>query len=290
MTSLTAVSLIMALLSEAKDITNYPNCIVSNPNYIGDGVCHNFASYNTKECGFDGEDCIDFNSRYPDCTADFASFVGDGKCDGGDYNTKECGFDAGDCILQNLYPKCTGTYDFLNNSICEREYNIKECGYDGGDCLSFNKKYPNCTVDDPDKVSDGICNGGMYETKECGFDGGDCRIHSNNYWWKVLIFTLVGTMILIVILLCVKRYCDIWASSYEEEEVIVVDATTQKDSNIARKPSEKKRIPNTAEEIKLWRKENFQFDSSSSSSTDNRESKVRDIRTKRSNQKIMHEI
>ncbi len=38
-------------------------------------------------------------------------------------------------------------------------------------------KYPNCKVNDPDKISkisDGVCHGGTQNSIECGFDGGDC--------------------------------------------------------------------------------------------------------------------
>lgn len=286
-TSHIAVSTVILHMSNAKDISNYPDCKVSNTVLIGDSVCFNFGSYNTEECGFDGEDCTEFNSRYPDCTATFASFIGDGNCDGGSYNTEECGYDAGDCLLQNLYPECTGIYDFLNNSVCEREYNTRECGFDGGDCLSFNKKYPNCVVDFPSKVGDGICNGGLFETEVCGFDGGDCRIRSNNYWWNVLIFVLVGTLVLVSFLLCVKRHCDIWANSHEE--VVVVDVTTsQKHSDGASKlqksASKKKTTPKTAEEIKQWRKENFQVGGSSS---EHGKGIVADYRGKRTQQNSM---
>ena len=38
----------------------------------------------------------------------------------------------------------------------------------------FNKLYPNCTVDQPILVGDGVCEGGEYNTEECKWDGGDC--------------------------------------------------------------------------------------------------------------------
>ena len=40
--------------------------------------------------------------------------------------------------------------------------------------IGFNMKYPNCQVLHPDKIGDGICNGGLYYTKDCGYDQGDC--------------------------------------------------------------------------------------------------------------------
>ena len=55
-------------------------------------------SPNTKECGWDGGDCLSFNEKYPSCTADQKSLIGNGACDDyAPYNTKECGFDGGDC-------------------------------------------------------------------------------------------------------------------------------------------------------------------------------------------------
>ena len=35
----------------------YPNCIVNNPQLMGNGKCDNQENYNTAECGFDGGDC-----------------------------------------------------------------------------------------------------------------------------------------------------------------------------------------------------------------------------------------
>lgn len=37
---------------------NYPQCEVDNPSFLGDGICYNVEPYNTKECGYDGGDCV----------------------------------------------------------------------------------------------------------------------------------------------------------------------------------------------------------------------------------------
>ena len=64
------------------------------------------------------------------------------------------------------------------------------CGWDGGDCEALNTEYPECELLKTDKIykppqgnmgisdwpalSDGKCNGGIYNNETCGFDGGDC--------------------------------------------------------------------------------------------------------------------
>merc|ERR1712038_1453712 len=37
------------------------------------------------------------DKEYPDCMTSFPSYIGDGSCEQ-DLNTKECGFDGGDCL------------------------------------------------------------------------------------------------------------------------------------------------------------------------------------------------
>lgn len=39
----------------------YPNCNVSAPWYVGDGICDSKEFYNTSECGYDGGDCLTEN-------------------------------------------------------------------------------------------------------------------------------------------------------------------------------------------------------------------------------------
>ena len=61
-------------------------------------------------------------------------------------NSKECGWDDGDCINYNeylvKYADCDGYFSSLGDGICDRYNNNKKCGWDAGDCLGCNKKYP----------------------------------------------------------------------------------------------------------------------------------------------------
>ena len=34
--------------------------------------------------------------------------------------------------------------------------------------------YPDCNVDVPSWIGNGLCDGGAYNTAQCGWDGGDC--------------------------------------------------------------------------------------------------------------------
>ena len=52
---------------------NYPCCCVDSPDLLGDGFCISGdtlydGEYNIEEYGWDGGDCIEFNSKYPHCT------------------------------------------------------------------------------------------------------------------------------------------------------------------------------------------------------------------------------
>ena len=130
----------------------YPDCKeLQYLDIIGNGSCDT-GSYdiwntnpgtmamNTKECGWDGGDCI--VAEFPDCHAAYESKIygfnpskiGDGVCDSGayrnsgGYNIKECGWDGGDCLDFEGLPDC--------------HHRNPEDGYDGGYCLDFNYSPP----------------------------------------------------------------------------------------------------------------------------------------------------
>lgn len=169
------VSLVMAL-----GIDSFPNCFVDRPGFIGDGSCDG-GIYNTVDCGYDGEDCFEFNRLYPDCDVEDPFYVGDGFCHGGKYNTLECGYDGNDCIEFNaLYPRCSADEPWrIGNFICDGDgYNTVACGFDGNDCGTFETFYPSCTVEHPEYIGNGLCDLGDYNTEVCGFDGGDCDAYN----------------------------------------------------------------------------------------------------------------
>ena len=116
--------------------------------------------------------------KYPTCRGniDFQS-IGDGKCDailGFQSNIFECGKEGGDCkIFNQRYPNCNVEKPCLvGNGVCNGAvYNIEKCGCDGGDCII--PQYPNCIANEPSWVGDGTCFS-QYNIAECGWDGGDC--------------------------------------------------------------------------------------------------------------------
>ena len=147
------------------------------PDMISNNLCD--LEFNTPECVYDGGECHVFNEEYPNCTA-YQPEIGDGRCNG-IANTAECGFDGGDCKEFNngfllSYPDCKVDHPVnIGNGICDHgDYNTAECNYDGGDCVEWNVQYPNCVVDDGSVIGNGVCNGPPYNTEECAFDGGDC--------------------------------------------------------------------------------------------------------------------
>lgn len=122
------------------------------------------------------------------------------------YNTKDCGWDGNDCkstndgLVKHFARSCKvamGDISKIRDGVCDKINNIQECAYDGGDCFSFNnntnvtspansncheKVIPCCNVANPNKVGDGVCDAlGGYNSKECGNDGGDCKNFNENY-------------------------------------------------------------------------------------------------------------
>jgi len=79
----------------------YPKCGVRYPDGIGAGFCNNIPPYNSKECGFDGGDCIPKEvENFPGCLVYSPEKIGNGICqDYEPYNSEVCKFDGGDCSL-----------------------------------------------------------------------------------------------------------------------------------------------------------------------------------------------
>ena len=157
-----------------------PECEVPDIEYftymIRNSYCN--AEFNTPECAYDDGECTEFNLKYPNCT--FPLRIGNEYCES-EANTADCGFDGGDCKAYNNgfllnFPDCDVDYPFLlGNGICDHgNYNTAECNFDDGDCIEWNLQYPDCFVDDDFLIGNGVCNGPPYNTEECLFDGGDC--------------------------------------------------------------------------------------------------------------------
>ena len=144
--------------------TNYPDCVVLKPQWVGDYACDG-VEYNTTECGYDGGDCLP--------VVDFGcSGAGNGYCESL-FNTEKCNYDGGDCEYFNTnFPECKVPDPYLiGDGLCDTApYFTEECGFDGGDCDDFPV---NCTIRDTYAIGDGNCNL-KYNTTDCEFDGGDC--------------------------------------------------------------------------------------------------------------------
>ena len=80
--------------------------------------------------------------------------------------TEKCGYEGGGC---------SGCYVTDYGLMCDGgEYNTEEYLQDGSDCIL--DAYPNCHVDIPSCIGDGICNGDNYMISEgCKYDGLDCQ-------------------------------------------------------------------------------------------------------------------
>lgn len=107
--------------------TLYPDCDMGHvPMLMGNGKCEH-ERLNTKDCGWEAGDCLEFNKKYPNCSA-------------------------------SLLPKATadeGKLQYIGNGFCngntpDGAFDTPECGYDGGDCIAFRKEYPGCKAPRPD--------------------------------------------------------------------------------------------------------------------------------------------
>jgi len=153
-------------------VPGYPECNVSTPLLVGNGVCNwKESGYNSKECGWDDGDCL--IDGYPDChvIGQDPMIIGDGTCHMEFANNPECNYDFGDCCLEIVREE---EVNLLGNGKCDAAFNIPQCLYDLGDCIVPN--LPNCHVDEPDRIGDGQCDGVEYNTRSCNYDSGDCIV------------------------------------------------------------------------------------------------------------------
>lgn len=122
-----------------------------------------------------------FALKYPKCHISDKEILklNDGICDGGQLNTIACGFDDGDCITFNLaYPNCKiDEPTKIGDGICDQEYNDEDCLYDGDDCCPFKAN----DFVRKDLYGDGHCHGGALNTGQCDYDGGDCIMANVKY-------------------------------------------------------------------------------------------------------------
>ncbi len=108
-----------------------------DPSRIGDGMCDNEWPYNTRECRYDGFDCLVMVEKpqvdiefevpgYPGCFASdllSAMQLGDGNCNIHN-NSTECQYDGGDCVTSSFkrhipgLPGCIAFVEWIGDGIC----------------------------------------------------------------------------------------------------------------------------------------------------------------------------
>ena len=179
---------------------------------LGNGICDNFDSLNTKGCAFDGGDCLDFNKEHPGCKAPNIKLLGDGDCDGPEYNNEACDYDGGDCEdFNKKFPGCkAGIPSWIENNSCSAAFDrpgimTEECKWDNGACGHLLKTggfplgnitavelailvdelsalFPNCDMGHvPYLMGNGICEDERLNTEECGWEAGDCNEWNKKY-------------------------------------------------------------------------------------------------------------
>lgn len=151
-----ALALIIYGCLKLKEINFQMKLVEDCPGYK-DGFCR--LSNNNANCKWDGGDCYDFNEKYPQCKG---------------LETAQCKVTFKSYFKSYFfakhYPDCIPTdISAIGDGICHDEHNTEACGWDFGDCFP-----PNCSVDYPYWIGDGVCDYGEYNTKECVWDGGDC--------------------------------------------------------------------------------------------------------------------
>jgi hypothetical protein len=149
-------------------ITDYPECDVKNPAWVGDGHCDH-CEYNTEACGFDGGDCCqetcDEQAHYG-CTA----------------STSHCLDPSTDEYRTSTALKFFCTEYNIGDGMCDTENNNELCSFDGGDCCeesckpsaTFNcdKEFFDCK--DPDPAGPNV--GGQQENTEPGTSDQDSAL------------------------------------------------------------------------------------------------------------------
>lgn len=182
----------------------YPDCPLSPAESakLGDGKC-DYGLLFSLECGLDHGDCK--------ACADSVNpiqweQIGNGFCDGDlfssmseglaaelklSWNTEVCDFDGFDCVNFDKYPDCHSSFartDIFGDGICDdmEQINNEMCGWDDGDCLysiEKKRKYPNCTVLNPQFLGDGLCQIGpdVHNSEACGWDDGDCLEYNKRF-------------------------------------------------------------------------------------------------------------
>lgn len=124
-------------------VDGYPECHVQYSFLVGNGKCDG-GQYNTEKCGYDGNDCLYFNSNYPNCKAQMPKLIGDGYCLwDGEYNNFDCSWDGGDCQLLGLPAKPVWIILLVIGLLCscrhacksEEDDNEDNCGVDNQQTL-----------------------------------------------------------------------------------------------------------------------------------------------------------